>query len=107
MVNQLHVGEQQEEGNDGPPVAVPQRYTKAGQSKEGEMDVHPPSRPRLHPREPGIVEVVGGLDIHLRDPTVGHEPHHSDKAEQAEDDAESGQRGWRHRLASSLDKPFE
>ena len=65
LVNQLHVGEQQEEGNDGLPVAVPQHYTKAGQRKEGKMDVHPPSRPRLHPREPGVAQVIGGLDIHL------------------------------------------
>ena len=107
LVNELDIGEEQKEGGDGQPIAVPQRDAKAGQAEHAEVQVHPPRGPRLHPSEAGIGEVVGRLDVHIGDPTVGDEPHHRGETDEAEDDAKGGRRSRRDRLASRKHYPVD
>ena len=91
-VDELDVSEQDKERGDGEPVAVAQCDTEAGEAEQGEMEMHPPCGPGLHPAEAVVAEVVRGLDVEVRYPTVGGEADDGDQADESEDDAERGRR---------------
>ena len=93
LVDELDVGEEDEEGRHGEAVAIAQRHAQAGRAEQGKVEIHAPGRPGLHPLEAEIFEVTCGLDVELGDPAVGGEAADGEEAEEPEGDAKGGGRG--------------
>ena len=97
LVEQFDVGEPQEESQGAHPVPVSGCYAQGKDAQQGKVQVHSPGRPRLHPREPQVGEVVDRLDVKFRDPTVGEKSENSGQAHQPKSNAENSGRRAIHR----------
>ena len=90
LVDELYVREQQEERGDGESISVTQRHAQACEAKQGEVNVHPPTRPCLDLPETRIREVMYGIDVEFGNPSLGRKTADRSKAQQSEHDPEGG-----------------
>src|SRR5690606_2220570 len=105
-VDQLGVGEADEEDRRGDAGVNAERDRQAAQGEHAVEREHARHRHRLHPREAPVLEEEGRLAVEARDPPGQEEPRHRHEDEQAEKDAERGQGGAVDRAGETGREPL-
>ena len=84
-VDQLNVREADAEQDRADPRTVAGGDSQAEQAQGGKVGIHAPARPRLHPAESQVGEVMGRFNVERADPAVSEKADDDGQTQQAED----------------------